>query len=77
MNGGEPSGELARDRRGADPLHEALAAEALTQFWIAFRAIRSPDIREGLLEQIARMAEDVAMTVTGKRELPEILPDEF
>jgi hypothetical protein len=26
MNGGEPSGELARDRRGADPLHEALAA---------------------------------------------------
>lgn len=78
MGGGDAADEAeARDKQGLDPHYGDLASDALAQFWAAFRAISDADIRATLFQQVTRLAEDVAMTVTGTRELPVVPPDEF
>ena len=60
-----------------DVIHAHLAAEALGQFWAAFRGITDKETREALAMEIAKVTRDAAETVTGKRDLPVIVEDEF
>lgn len=77
MLGGLLEDDAGPEKADINARHVKLATDALEQFWVNFRSIRDPDMREKLLHSIAKVAEDTAMAVTGARELPEVAPEDF
>ena len=64
-------------RTDMDITNLQLAADALTQFKASFRAIRSLELKEALIMEITKAAQDVVEVASGKRALPAVQADEF
>lgn len=60
-----------------DEYYAASTEQALQQVIANFRAVKDADVRNDLLQAIAKAAREAARMATGKSEMPAVLTDEF